>query len=130
MHELSIIKKIIENAESVAKKEGIKKVSLIRMRIGKMAGFEPEQLNFLFETYEKDACLNDTRLEIKEIPVELECPECRYVFTDGRFDDHDFAHTISHAPLAYAPPSCPKCGADGSIIIHGRELELIDMEGE
>lgn len=130
MHELSLVKKIIENAESAAKKAGFKNVHLLRIRIGKMSGFEPEQLNFLFGTYEKDACFSGTRIEVEEIPVELECPECRHVFIDVRFDDHDFAHTVSHAPIAYTPPICPKCGTDWPEIIRGRELQIVEMEGD
>ena len=76
MHEVALIQKIVENAEAAAKNAGIKNVSTLRMRIGKMSGLEPGQLEFLFQTYEKDAGLKETRLEVEEIPVELECPEC------------------------------------------------------
>lgn len=130
MHELSLIKRIIDNVEAAAQKANLKMVKSVRMRIGKMAGFEPEQLQFLFKTYEKSPGFKDTILEVEEIPVELECPECKHTFIDAQFDNHEFAHTVSHAPMAYTPPSCPKCGANGPKIIKGRELDLVDMEGE
>lgn len=130
MHELSLIKKIIENVEAAAKKANIKNVKTVRMRIGVMAGFNPEQLNFLFKTYEKSASLSETVLEVEDIPVELECPECRHLFVDEQFNDPEFAHAVSHAPLSYAPPSCPKCGANGPQIVHGQELDLVDLEGD
>lgn len=50
-------------------------------------------------------------------------------FHDGRFDDHDFAHDLAHAPLTYLPAPCPKCQSTDSDIIKGRELELIGLEG-
>lgn len=130
MHELVLIKKIVENAEAAAKKANINTVVTLNMRVGRMAGFEPEQLQFLFKTYEKSSSFSDTKLKVEEIPVELECTECRHVFIDERFDDFDFAHSVSHAPLAYTAPPCPKCGSNCPIIIRGRELELIDLEGE
>jgi len=130
MHELALVKKIIESAEKAAKANNIKKVSVLRMRIGKMAGFAPDQLTFLFDTYEKDPCLDGTKLEVEEVEVELECPECKHAFIDKRFNDHDFAHTVSHAPIAYEAPSCPKCNANGPCIIHGKELDMINLDGE
>lgn len=131
MHELALIKKIVENAEHTAKTAGIKNVSILRMRIGKMTGFKPDQLNFLFETYEKKERLKNTKLEVEDVSVALECSECKHTFIDKRFDDNDFAHSISHVPLAYEAPSCPKCGANnGQEIIRGRELDLVDLEGE
>lgn len=130
MHELALIQKIVENAGATAKKANLKKVFVIRMRVGKMSGLGTEHLNFLFDTYEKDPSLENSRLEIEEIPVELECTECKHKFIDERFDDHDFAHSVSHAPRAYLPPPCPKCRSEGPGLIRGRELELIDLEGE
>lgn len=130
MHELSLIKKIIDNVDAAAKKNNIAKVKTVRMRIGKMAGFEPEQLQFLFKTYEKSPALTDAELVVEEIPVELECPECKHLFIDEQFSDYEFAHTVSHAPMAYTPPSCPKCCANGPDIVRGRELDLVDLEGE
>ena len=130
MHELALIKKIIDNVEAAAKKASIGNVKIVRMRIGKMAGLEPDQLSFLYETYEKADCLKESKLEIEEIPVELECPECKHPFMDDRFNDYAFAHSVSHAPLVYSPPPCPKCGADGPIMIRGRELDLVNLDGE
>ena len=130
MHELALIQKIIENCEAAAEKANLKTVRTVRMRIGRMAGFEPDQLQFLFETYEKSPSFADTKLEVEEVPVELECPECKHLFSDDRFNDHDFAHTVSHAPLAYEPPECPKCKANGPDLVRGKELDLVDLEGE
>lgn len=130
MHEFPIVKKIVESAAEAAKKSNINNVKILRLRIGKMSGFEPGQLKFLFNTFEKDDSLKETKLDVEEIPVELECPECKNMYIDERFDDHEYAHTISHAPAAYEAPPCPKCGTNSPEIIHGRELDLTGLEGK
>jgi hydrogenase nickel incorporation protein HypA/HybF len=130
MHELSIVKKIIETAADAAKKAKIKSVNVIRIKVGKMVGLEAEQLTILFDTFEKNDSFTETKLEIEEIPVELKCLKCGHFFTDERFNNHNFAHSTSHAPVAYESPPCPKCTADKAEIIRGQELDLIDLEGE
>lgn len=130
MHELGLITKIIDNARNAAIKADINSVSVVRMKIGKMAGFEPEQLNFLFTTYEKDNRLKNAKLEIEEVPVKLRCTGCQHTFIDERFNDHAYAHAISHTPYAYVPPPCPKCHAINPEMINGKELYIVDLEGE
>lgn len=130
MHELGMIQKIVDNAAAAATKAGLKNVKLLRMRIGKMAGFEPDQLQFLFDTYEKPVLLSSTKLEIEEIPVQLLCKKCGHKYIDHKFDDAVYAHEVSHTPYAYRPPQCPQCGSNEIEITHGKELELVDLEGE
>lgn len=130
MHELAIVQKIVAAVSRAAEKNGIKSVKRIRLRLGQMAAAHPEQLSFGFKTYAKDSILDGAELFIEEIKIELECQKCRTLFGDKRFDDHDFAHTIAHAPLTYIPPNCPKCGSPDSTIKRGQEMELVDIEGE
>lgn len=130
MHELAIVQKIVNAANKAAEDNGIKSVKVLRLRLGQMAAAHPEQLNFGFATYAKGSRLENARLEIEEVAVVLKCQKCGHEFHDKRFDDHDFAHSVAHAPLAYMPEACPKCGSEGSDIIRGKEMELIDLEGD
>lgn len=127
MHELLTIKKIVESAAKAAKEAKIDSVSTLKLRIGKMAGIDPSQLEFLFKTYAKPCSLKETTLEIEELSVDLECQKCKETYTDERFDNHDFAHSISHAPLMYEAPPCPKCKAVSPQIISGQELDLVHL---
>lgn len=129
MHELAIVQKIVNAANTAAEKNNIKRVKVLRLRLGQMAAAHPEQLQFGFETYAKGSRLEGAEFEIEEVRVELECNKCHVLFNDPRFDDDDFAHTIAHAPLAYLPPMCPN-GHEGAKIVKGQEMELIDLEGE
>ena len=130
MHELGIAQKIVAAVENAAKKNNINRVASIRLRLGQMSATHPDQLKFGFDTYAKDSSLVKAKLVIEEVKVELECEKCRVRFGDKRFDDHEFAHTIAHAPVTYDPPKCPKCGTGRAKIIYGQEMELVDIEGD
>lgn len=130
MHELAIVQKIIAAADKAAKENNIDRVSVLRLRLGQMAAAHPDQLNFGFATYAKGSRLEGAKLEIEEVKVELKCPKCGHLFGDARFNDHEFAHTVAHAPMAYTSPNCPKCGANDATVVHGQEMEMINLDGE
>lgn len=130
MHELAIVQRIIAAADTAAAKNKINKVVCIRLKLGQMAAAQPEHLRFCFETYAKGSRLDGAKLIIEEVGVQLACDNCGNIFGDRRFDDADFAHAIAHAPIAYIPPPCSKCGAEGSKITSGNEMELISLEGD
>jgi hydrogenase nickel incorporation protein HypA/HybF len=130
MHELAIAQKIIETIEEEANKNGMTKVRSAKLKIGKMAAFEKEHLEFCLKTYEKTNLLEDMEFEIEEVPVELICKSCAQKFLDARFDDEEFAHEISHAPALYVPPSCPVCSSEDVTMTSGNEMMLISIEGE
>ena len=130
MHELSIAQKILETIEEEATKNGMTKVRRAKLRIGKMAAFQKEQLEFCLKTYEKDEMLEDMNFDIEEVPVELICKSCAQKFLDARFDDPEFAHDIAHAPSLYLPPPCPSCSSEDVTMISGNEMTLMSIEGE
>jgi hydrogenase nickel incorporation protein HypA/HybF len=124
MHELSIAQKILETIEAEAQKNNIARVTAAKLKIGKMAAFQKEQLEFCLNTYEKNESLKDMHFDIDEIPVELLCQDC------GRFNDHEVAHDYAHAPGLYIPPPCPSCKSKDVIMVSGSEMELTSIEGE
>lgn len=130
MHELSIAQRIIEIIEEEAAKNGIAKVALAKLKIGKMAAFQKEQLEFCLSSYEKNETLEDMRFEIEEVPVSISCKTCGKNFIDSRFDDGEFAHHIAHAPALYEAPECPSCKSTDVAVTSGREMELVSIEGD
>ncbi len=130
MHELSIAQKIIETIEEEANKSGLERVISAKLKIGRMAAFQKEQLEFCLVTYEKTDMLEDMRFEIEEVPVGLKCKACGQEYLDARFDDAEFAHDIAHAPALYIPPPCPSCSSDDVTMVSGNEMTLVSIEGE
>ena len=108
----------------------ISKVRAVKLKIGKMAAFETEQLEFALASSEKNEALEGIKFHIDEVPVEIECKDCGKRYIDDRFNDMNFAHQIAHAPALYTPPKCPCCKSEDVTIIAGREMELTSIEGE
>lgn len=129
MHELSLAQRIIEIIEEQAIQNRFRRVTSARLKIGRMAAFQKEQLEFCLSTYEKDEALEGMAFEVEEVPVRLTCGPCGHLYTDDRFDDEEFAHEVAHAPALYGPPPCPACGSGEVAIASGRELELVSIEG-
>lgn len=127
MHELAICETIIRVVEEEAKKRGMKKVSRVKLKIGKMQAFDKENLN-LSLLGQTSKLFSNVNFDIDEVPVELECTACHKNFLDERFDDMSFAHKISHAPAFYVVPACPACGCDKPKLIAGNELLVVSIE--
>jgi hydrogenase nickel incorporation protein HypA/HybF len=130
MHELHIAQRIIDTIATEALKNNISKVHTAKLKIGKMAAFDKEQLEFALASSEKNETLEGMKFDVNEIPVELECKDCGHHFIDKRFDEMDFAHQIAHAPALYIPPKCPVCGSEDVALLSGNEMELLTIEGE
>lgn len=130
MHELAIVREIIETVQKEASSHGLRHVSKARLKIGKMAAFRPEQLQSCFGVCERDGSLANMKLEVEEEQVELECERCHNIWVDTRFEDMEFAHQIAHNPIAYELPHCPKCRTAAPKVVSGNGVRLIEIEGE
>lgn len=128
MHEFGIVQTIVEIVTKSAKEKSIEHVKNVHMDIGRMAGFDPEQLSFLFQNYNKEDALKDAKFIVNEIDVELKCSKCKHTYIDERFHDRNYAHRISHAPMSYESPNCPKCNNNSVKIVRGKELTLVRLE--
>jgi len=113
MHELSIANSILEAVRTERERLNGARVTKVGVRIGELAGVDPEALGFGFEILVKDSGLEPLRLEIESVPRRHECSQCRHVFTvvDYRVD-------------------CPACGSTETRCIGGDELDLAYLEVE
>ncbi len=128
MHELAISETICKIIEKEAKKRGMAKVGTARLKIGIMNAFQRENLDLCLKDYKNNPLMAEIQFEIEEVPVELECTECHHHYVDERFNDHDFAHKIAHAPALYLPPACPTCKCEEIKLMGGNEMELVSIE--
>jgi len=113
MHELSIANSILEAVRKERERLNGARVTKVGVRIGELAGVDPEALTFGFEVLVKDTDLEPLALEIESTLRRHECPQCKQVFTvvDYKLD-------------------CPACGATPTRSIGGDELELAYLEVE
>jgi hydrogenase nickel incorporation protein HypA/HybF len=111
MHELSIAMGIIRIAEKETKKANKKRVELIELEIGSMAGVELSSLEYVWGTAVKDTVLENAELQIDFKQAKAKCLECETVFEMEKIYD-----------------SCPKCKSHFKNIFQGKELRVVSLE--
>lgn len=112
MHELSIALSIIEGASEEARKHENARVEAVHLKLGKLSGVVKDALLFSWEVATAGTKLENSRLEIEEIPVIAFCENCR-----GN-------KTIT----AINNLICPNCETPATEIVSGRELMVTALE--
>lgn len=113
MHELSIAMSILEAARrETALRQGVE-VRKIAVRLGELAGVDPEALRFSFEAITKETDFEKVELELNTIARTNRCAECgaEFVVKNGEF-------------------VCPCCGSSETSFLRGDELEIAYLEME
>lgn len=123
MHELSLMEALREQVLEAAAQHGARRILAVHLRIGSLAGVEPQALRFAFAVVmgegqgegegEGEGIGAGARLEIEAVAAEWLCPRCAEPFADGP-----------------AGCECPRCGGFSRRLLRGRELELAALEIE
>lgn len=126
MHELSVARRLVSIALYEAKRHNAKRVSQIRLVLGRLSLVRREQLVFWFRMLSEGTPLEGAELLIEEEPGEVECPSCGYRGPIRIVDDP--AWHISFPTL-----TCPRCGSTVRVVA-GRDcyiksLRLIRQQG-
>ena len=118
MHEIGVLYKMLEQVESVAKENHVRRVKKIEIELGELCGMLP----VFFEQYYKPATENKelfkgSELVIRNIPGEGLCTNCNTLYNVMRFEGQ-----------------CPKCKSRNKKIISGRDFVvkniLVETEEE
>jgi len=113
MHELSIANSILEAVRKERERLNGARITKVGVRIGELAGVDPEALSFGFEVLVKDTELAPLPLEIEFTSRRHKCARCKRVFTVVEYQ-----------------LDCPACGSPETRCIGGDELELAYLEVE
>ncbi|MBM3304597.1 MAG: hydrogenase maturation nickel metallochaperone HypA [Candidatus Aminicenantes bacterium] len=115
MHELSLVAALFETLEEKAREHRAARITVVRLKVGKLSGAVPELLESAFETYKKGTIADGARLEIEEVPVRLRCRSCggERLDVEGSF-------------------ACLVCGGRDVELLEGRDLvvERIELEAD
>jgi len=113
VHELSLVASLFETLEEKAREHRAVRVTMVRLRVGRLSGAVPELLASAFETYRKGTIADGARLEIEEVPVRLRCRSCGgdRLDVEGAF-------------------ACLACGGRDVELLEGRDIvvERIELE--
>ena len=107
MHELAVAESVLA---SVLERTGDRHVSVVRLRIGRLAGVVPDALAFCFELAAAGTPLEGARLEILQEHGRAHCRGCG---SDFELDD--------------AFLLC-RCGSADVALVSGRELSVTSVE--
>lgn len=102
---------VAELARAEARLRGAEAITMIRLRVGSLAGVEPEALHFAAAVVLAEGLTAGARLEIEPVPAQAWCLPCTALFT--------LEQGVCH---------CPRCGTVSGDLRQGRELELASLE--
>ena len=87
MHELSIAQGIIEVVEQTARKHCIHSVRCVHVRIGELAGVDPDALLFAWKSVTLTGLARDAQLAIERTPGTAWCTDCNKTVPLKRYGD-------------------------------------------
>jgi hydrogenase nickel incorporation protein HypA/HybF len=114
MHELSIATRVVDLAIEHCRREGAARVRSLTLRIGRLSGVHPAALEAALAVVREKTPLADAAVVMEEVPIRIWCAPC------GREVELPGIQSLR----------CPCCGAAGSEMRAGRELDLDTLELE
>ena len=111
MHEYPITKRIIEIAETFAKKNNANEVKLINLVVGDYSGYVASSIDLYFEIIAEDSLCKNAKLNIERVVPKLKCNECGNLFI--------------REPFSF---QCPNCNGEGSPKKIGKEFYIKSIE--
>ncbi|AHF97672.1 MAG: hydrogenase maturation nickel metallochaperone HypA [Desulfurella sp.] len=116
MHEGAIAQSVVEVLRDIKDQNGLLSITSATLKIGAISGVVVDALLFAFEAIQKEEdFIKDTKLNIIYVNVKARCSICGKTF---EFDNTDDLVMI-----------CPDCQMPLAII-NGKELEIVDVEGQ
>ena len=113
MHELGIITNLFTLIDEVAEEHGLRKITRITVKLGKLQQIVPDMLQFAFESVSKGSRAEDAALDVEYVPIKMKCRGCAQEFIVG---DHLYI--------------CPECEQSDLEMLEGTEILLESIEGE
>ena len=111
MHELSLCEDLMRQVLAIAEERRAVSVASITLRLGPLAGVEPELLKTAFTVSRAGTLAEDAELLMENQPVRVRCRQC------GEESDATANNLL-----------CRSCGAFETSLISGDELILARVE--
>jgi hydrogenase nickel incorporation protein HypA/HybF len=116
MHELPVTESILKIVLKHALANGVRKVRIIRLKVGKLSDLEDGWIQRYFDYLSKGTVAEGARLEIERVPIIMTCNAC-----SGSYE-------VEAAKMGVTV--CPVCGGKGGTLLSGREYTIKEMEAE
>ena len=103
MHELSIAASIVESVLQFVGDRRVSKVLRVRLAVGELTCVQAEQLKFCYESVARETVIQDSTLDIEEVPARVKCGHCAYEGAPKYWID-----SLADTPIPTL--QCPQCG--------------------
>ena len=113
MHEMSLAESVREIVEETARANGARRVSSVRLEIGRLAQVEVEAMRFAFEVVKRGSLADTARLDIVETDGTAWCMQCSDAVVISRRGD-----------------GCPRCDSFQLQVTGGDRMRVMDIEIE
>lgn len=113
MHELPVTEDILKKCLLSAEKAGASKILQVNLRIGELAGYVEDSLQFYWDILSEATICQGSKLCIERVPAQFLCQDCHRTFTMG-------------AELAF----CPFCQSHHAMLQKGDEFLLLSIDAE
>ena len=110
MHELSICRGLLQQVAAIAATHQQTQVSRIQLRIGPLAGIEPQLLLQAFAIARQGSVAEQAELSIEAAPLIVHCPDCG-----------------QDPPASLPRLGCGHCGQQQTRLKSGDELLLLSI---
>jgi hydrogenase nickel incorporation protein HypA/HybF len=130
MHEWALAEAVIAAASEAAKKEGLREVTEVRIRVGELQQIEQEVFKFALSQLKK-AGLESARFRIEKVRAKLRCRACghTWIFSKERLDEGTIEAIHFVPEVAHAYVKCPRCGSPDFEVLEGRGVWLLSIKG-
>lgn len=107
MHELSIVRSIVDQVEALVVQNQAQSVAKIELAIGELAGIEWTSFDFAWKPGTRNSSLEDAELIIHRVPGKATCNACGTQFNKLQLFD-----------------PCPTCEGYTHQLLGGKELKI------
>ena len=131
MHEWALAEALISTVIQVSKKEGLRKIFEIEVRIGELQDIDLEIFKFALIQLKPDH-LKDAEFKFKIVKTKLKCRVCGHEWSPRKDElDESVREAIHFIPeITHAYLRCPRCGSIDFDIIEGRGVWLEYVRGK
>lgn len=109
MHELGIVFNIVKQVLQTVEENNVTEVESITLQVGQASGVVARFLQECYPASVDGTMLEKTKLLIEEIPVMLQCKDCKKNYFAAEYKE------------------CPQCGSTEKIIIDGKQFILKEI---
>lgn len=113
MHEVSIMAEAVRMAAESARAAGARRITAVRLRVGRLSGAVPEAMEFAWDVVRRDTMAAEATLTLESVAPMSWCAKCQ-----TEFECKDFFS------------ECPRCHEPSDELRRGRELEIASVEIE